>query len=134
MAVETVTAPNIAITISDWLMIGAVILAPLIAVRIEKLLERSRNKQDRKLMLFQTLWATRARIIDYRHVEALNMIDIEFVGKKYKGVRTAWKALLDHFLSIPQLPQVGVDGYDQLKIQYDQNYSVWANKTPDLQA
>ena len=57
-------------TISDILMIGAVLLAPLIAVQVDKYLEKKRNKKERKLNVFKTLMATRGKILDPRHVEA----------------------------------------------------------------
>jgi hypothetical protein len=47
--------------------------------------------------VYRTLLATRARIVDFRHVEALNMIDIEFSSKSPEdaAVRNAWKDYLD---------------------------------------
>lgn len=93
-------------TISDWLMIGAVLLAPLVAVQVQKYIEVSREKRQRKMNTFHTLMATRAARLSPAHVQALNMIDIEFYGKKFLGMRyqgktekrvsETWKSYLDH--------------------------------------
>ena len=101
-------------TISDGLMICAVILAPLIAVQVDKYLEKKRNKKGRKLGIFKTLMATRGRALDPRHVEALNMIDLEFEGEK--SVTDAWKAYLDHLVNMPKYPNtVSNESKDFLK-------------------
>ena len=83
---------------SVWIMIIAVLLAPVIAVQVSQFLERHRNKKEGKLRVFKTLMATRASTLAPAHVEALNMIDMEFYGdnKKDKAVVIAWKAYLDH--------------------------------------
>ena len=74
-------------TISDWLMIIAVLLAPLIAVQVQKWLEHHRENRERKLRVFKTLMATRAATVSPDHVQALNMIDLEFSGKRKYNVR-----------------------------------------------
>ena len=40
--------------------------------------------------------ATRANNLHYRHVEALNLIDVEFSEASEKEIRDAWKTYLDH--------------------------------------
>jgi hypothetical protein len=42
------------------------------------------------------LMATRGNALHYRHVEALNLIDVEFFDASEKDVRETWKAYLDH--------------------------------------
>ena len=46
--------------------------------------------------------ATRAAIVSPEHVQALNMIDLEFRGRHYRDVTTAWKTYLDDLNSFPQ--------------------------------
>lgn len=89
-------------TVADWLMILAVVLAPLIAVQVQKYLEHYREDKGRKLNVFKTLMATRAATVAGEHVQALNMIDLEFQGKKYKKVTDAWKNYLDHLNHYPK--------------------------------
>ena len=84
--------------ISDWLIILAVLLAPVIAVQVTQYIERKRHKREEKLRVFKTLMATRATNLAPAHVEALNMIDVSFYepGKKNEDVTSAWKIYLDH--------------------------------------
>ena len=93
-------------TKSEWLMILAILLAPLIAVQVQKYTEILLEKHRRKLRIFYTLMGTRAIRLSPEHVQALNMIDIEFYGRKIFGftyqskaekeVQNAWKEYLDH--------------------------------------
>jgi len=89
-------------TLTDILTIAAVLLAPLVAVQVQKRLEVFREERGRKLWVFKTLMATRAANVSPDHVQALNMIDLEFRGKRFKPVTDAWKAYLDHLASFPK--------------------------------
>ena len=92
--------------ISNIVMILAVILGPILAVQTQKYIELIQETEKRKLHIFRTLMSTRATKLSQDHVAALNMIDIEFYGKKYFGKRNqsederkvtnAWKLYNDH--------------------------------------
>lgn len=62
-------------TISNWLVITAIIVAPILAVQIQKFIESKKEKRARKIQIFKALMATRATPLSPLHVEALNMID-----------------------------------------------------------
>ena len=83
--------------ISDWIMIIAVFLGPIVAVRLTRYLDNKNEIKNRKLELFRTLMSTRAYSISWEHVSALNRIDVEFDNKipKEKEVLTSWKSYLD---------------------------------------
>jgi|SRR5690349_21313932 hypothetical protein len=66
------------IRLTDWLTIGAILLAPLFAIQVERILEALKERRRRKLTVFHTLMATRGARLSPAHVEALNRIDIEF--------------------------------------------------------
>ena len=87
-------------TVSDWLVIVAIIVSPIIALRIQTWREKRKIKRERQMKIFRTLMATRGGRLLRRHVEALNMIDIEF--HKSKGIVNAWKLLLDNFVHYPK--------------------------------
>ncbi len=87
-------------TISDWLVILAIVIAPILAIQIQKFIENKKEIKLRKMQIFRTLMATRATPLYPQHVEALNMIDIEFF--KNKKITDAWKLLLDNFDNYPQ--------------------------------
>jgi len=82
-------------------MVGALLLAPVFAVQVQKFLEGLREKRNRRMQIFQTLMASRAVRLSFEHVRSLNMIDLEFSArrtfginrqsKKDAGVIDAWK-------------------------------------------
>lgn len=83
-------------SVSDWVMVFAVIAAPVLAVQASESLGRRRAARDRRLLIFQTLMATRTQRLSAAHVNALNTIDVEFYGKrKFVGVIRAWHEYLD---------------------------------------
>jgi hypothetical protein len=105
-------------TVADWLMILAVLLGPIIAVRLTRHLDNRKEIRERKLWIFKTLMATRASTLSPHHVEALNRIDLEFSpkNKKEKPVLEAWKAYLDLLgdSGIAQEdPELGHPGFQQ---------------------
>jgi hypothetical protein len=90
----------------DWLVIGATIAGPILAVQAQKWIEILRERRGRKLWVFQQLMATRAARVSAEHVQALNMIDLVFYGSRSLGIRQrskseqtvldAWKEYHDH--------------------------------------
>lgn len=96
------TAPTfLGIEASDWVMIFAVIAGPVLAIQIQKYIERIKEEKERQIRVFKDLMATRASTLAYQHVVALNMVGLEFQGKKYAKVVNAWKTYLDHLGSFP---------------------------------
>ena len=88
--------------VSDWVTVVAVIAGPILAVQIQKYLEGLKQNKARKVQVFKDLMATRAATLAYQHVVALNMVGLEFQGKKYSKVVNAWKTYLDHLSSFPK--------------------------------
>ncbi|MEQ9467003.1 MAG: hypothetical protein RLN88_06290 [Ekhidna sp.] len=101
----------------DIIMTLAVILGPIAAVQIQKWLEQTRNEQERKLELFKTLMSTRATRVSIEHVQSLNMIDIEFNGKGYEHVITAWRNYHDHLSNGDSKSTSWMDKNDDLFIE-----------------
>jgi hypothetical protein len=88
------------VTSSDWLNVLAILLSPLIALQIGKLLETLSSRKRRKEEIFNTLMETRAQTLSYEHVRALNKIDVAFY--RDKSVRESWASYRDHLSSYPQ--------------------------------
>lgn len=87
---------------ADVLMIVAVLSAPIVAVQVQRWVEDYRRKSDRKEWIFKTLMATRAETLSRDHVNALNMIDLEYYeDKKGRSVVHKWREYLDHLGSYP---------------------------------
>ena len=94
------------IELKDWITIVALFLGPILAIQVQKLIEAKKEKRDRRFDIFKTLMATRAERLSTEHVQALNLIDIEFYGKirwgtrfqteREKAVTNAWKNYNDH--------------------------------------
>jgi len=87
---------------SDWIMVAAIVLGPILSIVVSILLEKRRNIRQRKEYIFKTLMATRGTALHPSHVEALNMIDVEFTDKKSQIVVEEWRTYLDHLGSGPQ--------------------------------
>ena len=84
-------------TISDWVMILAVFLGPIVAVQLTEYLDAKKEKRQRKMDIFKTLMSTRSYSTSWDHVMTLNRIDLEFEVShpKEKAVVEAWKQYLD---------------------------------------
>lgn len=90
----------------DWVAVAAIVIGPILAVQAQKIVERIKDKRERRLKIFKALMSTRAERVSREHVQALNMIDIEFYGSKHFGtkwqsrkektVTNAWKNYNDH--------------------------------------
>ena len=109
-------------SISDWMIIVAVILGPILAVQVQKLIETWKEKRDRKHVIYKTLMATRGTPVSPNHVEALNMIELEFDRSKDRGVVDSWRIYRDHLYSAPQNYQ---------DPNYKSQMDAWTAKTPD---
>jgi hypothetical protein len=104
----------------DILTIIAILLSPVIAVQVDKFIEKSRAERNRKIGIFKTLMATRGTKLSIDHVTALNQIDLEFYGnKKFQKVVNAWKEYLDQL---------------NVKFEGDGEFKRWNEKTEDLLA
>lgn len=111
-------------TISNALMIIALILGPILAVQAQKRIESWRKGRESKLSIFKTLMSTRATRLSPHHVEALNMIDLEFSGKdpREKAVRNAWKFYLDQLNDVPR---------NHEDPTYQTKLDIWSGKSTD---
>ena len=81
----------------------AIILGPILALWMQRVSDRRRDRRNRKLVIFKELMATRATRLNPRHVDALNAIEVEFSGgaKDDKRVLDAWRFYLDHLCGNP---------------------------------
>jgi hypothetical protein len=91
-------------TLNEGLTLAAIFLGPISALIIQRELDRRREVRNRRQNVFRTIWATRTfpQRLQYRHVEALNMVGIDFVG--VSRVTDAWEEYLDK-LNTPDVPQ-----------------------------
>jgi len=89
-------------TPSNILMIVAIVIAPFAAVFAQRQVELWRERRRRKLDVFKTLMSTRSRNLSPEHVQALNMIELEFTDRSDDDVRKAWRVYRDHLNTPPK--------------------------------
>ena len=81
------------INLSEWLTIAAIVIGPIAAIQIDRYLQRRKEIRERKVKLFRELMATRGTRLSTRHVEALNLISVEYssTSTSERPVLNAWK-------------------------------------------
>ena len=131
---------------NNALTIIAIILGPILAIQVQKIIERITQRRDEKRRLFITLMATRGRPLLLEHVQALNMIDITFTvkgiiasiifwrSKKDKAVIDAWSVFRDHLYHFPKEPtsKVGTGISKEDTSTYNAQMETWISKKDDL--
>lgn len=95
----------VATVIATVVMIWAVYVAPQKAFEAQWQLQLRQEGRERRLKVFKILMATRGNILHQYHVEALNLIDVEFADPSEQDVRDAWKTYLDN-LNLPYPDEV----------------------------
>ena len=80
-------------TMTDGLIVVAILLGPLVAVGAMRWLDRGRARRRGQLEVFRTLMATRSHPASREHVQALNRIDVEFgtADRAEAAVLDAWR-------------------------------------------
>lgn len=112
--------------ISNWLIISATLLGPILAVQAQKAVESFRQRKGQKLLVFHHLMATRAARVSPEHVQALNIIDLAFYGSRILGISKRKKteqSVLDAWHEY----------HDHLGTQSDENsVNIWNVKGDEL--
>ena len=75
------------------LTILAIFLGPFSALLVSRLLDNSRADKARRMDIFRTLMRTRNQLLSWEHVQALNLVELEFT--KYPKVIDAWKNYIE---------------------------------------
>ncbi|WP_296650411.1 DUF6680 family protein [Paraburkholderia sp.] len=77
-----------------WAVVLATFFGPIAALLITFARDARTQKYNRRFWVFRTLMATRRIGISNDHVNALNLIEVDFY--KCKNVEAAWKSYLGH--------------------------------------
>lgn len=82
----------------DWLTVLAILIGPVFALSTQRLLDRIREKKNRRAAIYLTLMSLRATPLHPDHVKALNTLDTVFSGRgpRDQKVRKAWENALTH--------------------------------------
>jgi hypothetical protein len=82
---------------AELALIGSTLLGPIVAVQVSQWLDRARQRRAERFSVFRDLMVTRARGLDNRHIEALNLIDVTFARRRQdRAVREAWRRYHQH--------------------------------------
>jgi hypothetical protein len=72
------------------------LLGPVFALATQRLLDRIREKKQRRVFVYTTLMSLRAQPLHPDYVRALNSIDAIFDRRRDKEVRECWGRVLAH--------------------------------------
>lgn len=87
-------------TASEFALISSTLLGPIVAVQVSQRLDRRRQRRTERFSIFRDLMVTRARVLDIRHIEALNLIDVTFSRRwRDRSVRECWRRYHRHLNS-----------------------------------
>lgn len=89
-------------TSETWAIVAATGLGPILAVALSLWREGARAKYNRRLHVFRTLMATRKVGISNDHVNALNLVEVDYY--RCRKVEAAWndyKAFLNDRSKLP---------------------------------
>ena len=77
-----------------WAIVAATGLGPIFAVGITLWRESARELRARRLHVFRVLMSTRGLVVSHEHVNALNLVEVDFYD--CKKVIAAWQAYKAH--------------------------------------
>jgi hypothetical protein len=77
-----------------WAIVAATALGPVFAVAVSLWREAFREKRNRQLQVFRSLMATRRQPISSEHVNAINLVEVDFY--KCTKVEAAWNIYKNH--------------------------------------
>jgi hypothetical protein len=99
----------------EWITVAAIVLGPILAVQVQKLIERTTEEKRERFFIFKTLMRSRGNIMSREHVDALNMIPLVFSKKNETDaqVRRKWEIYLNHLNS-----PYPVDGTEAVKLAF----------------
>jgi hypothetical protein len=88
---------------SEWIMIAAILVGPILAVVTQFIWQKVRARRDQKVWVFSNLMINRHAPLTPDFVKAANYIDVIFF--KNQKVRDRWKTLLAHLSSEAYKPE-----------------------------
>ena len=104
------------ISSETWAIVAATGLGPIFAVGITLWREAVTEKYRRRFSVFRTLMATRKVPISPEHVNAVNLVEVDFY--KCRAVEAAWLAYKDHLNTGPDDAPFNDDERRQIDIVF----------------
>jgi len=100
---DTVAATYLGLKASDWIMIAAIIIGPILAVLTQLIWQLIKQKRDAKVWVFSTMMSLRGFPLNPEFIRAANSIDVVFF--KNEGIRTRWKTVVGYLSSDQYKPE-----------------------------
>jgi len=91
----------------------ATLMGPILAVQIQKLLERKRALRDRQVDVFRTLMTGRL-VLTYENVKAFNAVPVEFYGQD--EILQAWRSYVAYMVHVPPPGSPDLPAWDARRI------------------
>jgi len=114
----------------------AIVLGPILAVQVQKLIERLRDKKQTQRSVFIGLMTFRAQRLSPEFVKALNLIDLAFSGKRKtnRAVVAAWNKYRTELTKFPERPPCapGTEYSQAENTQYEAKCDEWVQRIDDL--
>src|SRR2546422_4716771 len=88
---------------SEWIMIAAILVGPILAVVTQFVWQIYRQKHDQKFWVFNTMMSMRGFPLNPDFIRAVNSIDVVFF--KNQKIRDRWKDVLEHLSSDAYKPE-----------------------------
>jgi hypothetical protein len=85
-----------------WAIVAATFLGPIFAVLVSFWREQRKELWNRRFFIFRTLMSTRRIAVSNEHVNALNLIEVDFHG--VSKIQAAYRAYIAHLNTTPNLP------------------------------
>jgi uncharacterized protein DUF6680 len=96
-------ATHFGLRASEWIMIAAILVGPILAVITQFIWQHRKQKHDAKIWVFSTLMSLRGSPLNPDFIKAANSIDVVFY--KNQKIRGRWKAILEHLTSDAYKPE-----------------------------
>jgi len=104
--------------ISDSAIVLATLFSPLIAVQVQKFIEKITERRTAQKRIFYVLMGTRATRVAPDHVQALNMIDLEFSGAGWRGQSAKEREVINRWRDYPDhLNAPGADDQNEARAE-----------------
>ncbi len=83
------------VRVTDLAIVFATLVGPFLAVYVTEWQRKRADARNRRIHIFRTLMATRNATLAGTHIEALNLVELEFAGNS-ASVVDAWKMYKSH--------------------------------------
>jgi hypothetical protein len=92
------------IKLEGWLTIIAIVVGPLLAFEVQRRRDNRRERRNRKYEIYRRLIMTLKVPLAASHVDAINSIQMEFLGRNDadKKVLDAWRLYTSHLNGVQQ--------------------------------